>query len=87
MTDAELIKELGGARAVAKLCDVSTAAVHAWARNGIPRARVLHLRVVRPDLFPIPQEPIMQSAGTVAVPETTAYVLAPGVGIAFVKLP
>lgn len=50
-TASQIIDELGGTAAVAKLCEVSAPSVSEWRRNGIPRARVQFLRVVRPDVF------------------------------------
>jgi len=51
MDDERIIDRLGGPVAVAKLCDVSPQAVSQWKRDGIPRARLMFLKVVRPDIF------------------------------------
>lgn len=51
MTDSELIDELGGTAEVARLCEVSTAAVAQWRINGIPKARRMFLRLARPSVF------------------------------------
>lgn len=51
MTDSELIDALGGPSAVAKLLEVTPQAVSQWRDKGIPRARRMYLRLVRPDLF------------------------------------
>jgi hypothetical protein len=48
---SRLIDALGGTGAVAKLCDVLPSAVSQWRTDGIPRARLMYLRVVRPDVF------------------------------------
>lgn len=60
MNDADLIKSLGGPAAAAKLFEVTPQAVSQWASKGIPRARLMYLKVVRPDLF-VPQEPRRKS--------------------------
>ena len=46
-----IIDKLGGTSAVARLCDVTTGAVSQWREDGIPRARLMFLRAVRPDVF------------------------------------
>lgn len=48
---SELIDQLGGTRQVARICEVTSQAVSKWRRDGIPRARLLYLRAVRPDAF------------------------------------
>jgi hypothetical protein len=48
---AQVIDALGGTGAVAKLCEVSSQAVTQWRRAGIPRARLMYLRAVRPAAF------------------------------------
>jgi hypothetical protein len=50
-----VIDALGGTSAVANLCEVKPASVSEWRVNGIPRARLMYLRAIRPDLFPVPQ--------------------------------
>ncbi len=48
----KIIMEFGGAATVASLCEVSKQAVYQWRDTGkIPRARVLFLQLLRPDLF------------------------------------
>lgn len=47
----QIIDLLGGTSEVAALCEVSTSAVSQWRNDGIPRARLMFLRVVRPDVF------------------------------------
>ncbi|HET9701157.1 MAG TPA: Cro/CI family transcriptional regulator [Burkholderiales bacterium] len=46
-----IIDRLGGTGEVAKLCEVSPAAVSQWRHDGIPKARMMYLRAVRPDVF------------------------------------
>lgn len=54
--DSEIIDLLGGTTAVAKLCEIKAGSVSEWRRKGIPRARVLYLRVIRPDAFGVAVE-------------------------------
>lgn len=51
MNYGKLIDDLGGTSAVAELCQVTTGAVSQWRENGIPHARMMYLRAVRPDVF------------------------------------
>lgn len=51
MKSTELIKRLGGSGEVARLCDVTVGAVSQWKTAGIPKARLMYLRVIRPDAF------------------------------------
>jgi hypothetical protein len=60
MDDGQIIDSLGGNGAVAKLCEVTPQAVWQWRRDGIPRARLLYLRAIRPEAFagqPIAADP------------------------------
>lgn len=50
-SDTEVIEQLGGVSAVARLCQVSRAAVSQWKTDGIPQARRMYLEVVRPEVF------------------------------------
>lgn len=51
MNDSDLIDQLGGTADVAGLCEVTLSAVSQWRTEGIPKARLMYLRAVRPDLF------------------------------------
>jgi hypothetical protein len=51
MNADQIINALGGTVAVALLCDTSPAAVSQWRRAGIPKARLMYLKAVRPDVF------------------------------------
>lgn len=46
-----LIDALGGTVEAAKLCEVKPQAVSQWRIDGIPKARMMFLRLKRPDLF------------------------------------
>jgi hypothetical protein len=45
-----VIDMLGGTVAASQFFEVTDGAVSQWRTNGIPRARALHLRAVRPDI-------------------------------------
>jgi len=47
----EVIDALGGTTEVARLCDVEPQAVSQWRHRGIPPARLMYLRLLRPDVF------------------------------------
>ena len=46
-----IIDALGGTAEVARLCNVRMASVSGWRTDGIPDARLMYLRVIRPDVF------------------------------------
>jgi hypothetical protein len=49
--DAEhFITLLGGTAMVARLCECSPQGVSQWKENGIPKARLQFLKLLRPDL-------------------------------------
>lgn len=50
-TPGEVIDALGGSSAVAALCDVSIPAVSQWRLAGIPKARLMFLKLARPEIF------------------------------------
>lgn len=52
-----LIDKAGGTAKVATLCKVSMAAVSQWRVSGIPDARLMFLRLARPDVFANETEP------------------------------
>ncbi len=47
----QVIARLGGNAKTAELCEVTPGAVSQWLHNGIPRAQLKYIRVVRPDVF------------------------------------
>jgi hypothetical protein len=49
-----VIDRLGGTGATAKLCNTSPGAVSQWRRDGIPQARLMYLKLARPDVFEAP---------------------------------
>lgn len=51
MNASTIIDNLGGATAVAKLCECRPQAVSQWKIKGIPKSRLLYLKAVRPDAF------------------------------------
>ncbi|MDP2815749.1 MAG: hypothetical protein Q8O19_03615 [Rectinemataceae bacterium] len=52
----KIIDEIGGTNEVATLCEVTDGAVSQWRVNGIPRARLMYLKIVRPDVFKTPEQ-------------------------------
>jgi len=48
---SQIIDRLGGTTAVARLCEIRPASVSEWRTKGIPKARLMYLRVIRPDVF------------------------------------
>lgn len=51
MDHSKIIDDLGGTAKVAALCEVSMAAVSQWRDSGIPKPRLMFLRLARPDVF------------------------------------
>lgn len=51
MTASELIDLLGGTAEVARLCEVQPPSVSEWRHKGIPKARLMFLKLARPDVF------------------------------------
>lgn len=51
MDPSTIIDDLGGATAVAKLCECRPQAVSQWKLKGIPKSRLLYLKAIRPDVF------------------------------------
>lgn len=49
--DSDVIDRLGGTTEVARLCDVKPPSVSEWRKNGIPKARLQFLMLLRPDVF------------------------------------
>ena len=47
----EIIDAIGGTSKVAELCNVTIGAVSQWRTNGIPQARLMFLKLSRPDVF------------------------------------
>ena len=42
----DVIDALGGTTAVARMIDAPTSTVHSWRRDGIPKSRLAHLRLL-----------------------------------------
>lgn len=51
MQSSKIIDQLGGTNVVSRLCEVSAPSVSQWRNKGIPPARLMYLKVVRPDVF------------------------------------
>lgn len=63
-----IIDRLGGTSETARLCEVQPPSVSEWRTNGIPKARLMYLRSIRPEVF---QETWAASAAT-SEPDDTA---------------
>ncbi len=46
----QLVEELGGNCEVARICQIATSSVASWYRLGVPRARVMYLKLKYPKL-------------------------------------
>lgn len=46
-----IIDKLGGTAEVARLCEITAQAVSQWRDDGIPKARLMYLTLLRPDVF------------------------------------
>jgi len=51
MDTNQIIDKLGGTLEVSKVCSVTLGAVSQWRKNGIPPARLMYLRLLRPEVF------------------------------------
>ena len=47
----KIIDDLGGTNEVARICNVKPPSVSQWRAEGIPPARLMYLRLLRPDVF------------------------------------
>jgi len=54
--DSQKIDLLGGTAAVARMFGIAQPSVTKWRKEGIPAARLMYLRLVRPDIFEAPKE-------------------------------
>ena len=51
LSSNEIIDALGGTAATALLCQVKDPSVSEWRKSGIPSARLMFIKLARPDLF------------------------------------
>lgn len=51
MEAQEIISALGGTAETARICECSPQAVSQWIKDGIPKARLMYLKAVRPEVF------------------------------------
>ena len=65
-SDSDLIDQLGGTGAVAKLFEVSPPTVSIWRKSGISKARMMYLRLAYPELM----TPVSVADGRSVVPTT-----------------
>lgn len=50
-TPSEIIDALGGTTAVARIFDIRPPSVTEWKTEGIPKARLMYLKLAHPELF------------------------------------
>ena len=58
----KIIDGLGGTTEVARMCEVEPPSVSQWRADGIPKARLMYLRLLRPDVFEQLAEPHKEAA-------------------------
>lgn len=51
MDSEQIINRLGGTFRAAELCEVTPAAVSQWRKGVIPAARLMFLKLARPEIF------------------------------------
>lgn len=51
LTPDEIIDALGGTSKTARIFDLKDPSISGWRKKGIPNARLMYLKVVRPDIF------------------------------------
>lgn len=51
MDSSKIIDALGGTNEVARLCGIKPGSVSGWRVSGIPQARLMYLKLLRPDVF------------------------------------
>ena len=56
-----IIDALGGTNKVAELCEIKPGSVSEWRTSGIPHARLMFLKLLRPELFE-PEQPQREAA-------------------------
>jgi len=73
----DIIDLLGGTAEVARLCEVRAPSVSGWRRTGIPPARLMYLRAVRPDVFcdGKPVGPIARATADMVTGNEKAYAM------------
>lgn len=50
-TSSEIIDALGGTTAVARIFDIRPPSVTEWRTEGIPKARLMYLKLAHPEAF------------------------------------
>ena len=62
MNSSEIIDKFGGTNDLARVCDVTPQAVSQWRKDGIPDARLMYLKLLRPDVFGEAPQPQQEAA-------------------------
>ena len=55
----EIINALGGTTATADIFEIAPSSVSEWRRTGVPKARLMFLKLARPEVFSRP-DPILK---------------------------
>ena len=67
----KIIDSFGGTRAVAQIFEITDGAVSQWRTNGIPKASLMVLELLRPDLFDQPKDMAEKREHSTHVPGRT----------------
>jgi hypothetical protein len=51
LTTDQIIEALGGTSETARLFNIAAASVSEWRKEGIPKSRLMYLKLARPELF------------------------------------
>src|SRR5271157_6062826 len=68
LTPDQIIEALGGTTETARLFDIAAASVSEWRKEGIPKSRLMYLKVARPDLFGAMAHPARNRTETIQSP-------------------
>ena len=72
LTTDQIIDALGGTSETARLFGIAAASVSEWRKEGIPKSRLMYLKVVRPDLF-ASAETVAETPNHLASTPTSPY--------------
>ncbi len=68
----QIIDALGGSTAVSRMMDAPLSTVHSWRKNGVPRSRLAHLRLLASVEKPEVDIDLIVSRGTTPVEQRKA---------------
>ncbi len=67
---SELIDQFGGTCVVAKLFGITSGAVSQWRNSGVPDARLMYLKLLRPELFDLDSSELGRRCAGVPHPDS-----------------